>query len=253
MGRAVLQAVMDADDMVLVGGVDPAYPDTLLSELASGAPQEAVAENVEEGIKRSEPDVMVDFTAPSALMHNLPTALRMGVACVVGTTGFSESLLANICDLCDQCNTPAVIAPNFSIGANLMMKFAAEAAALMDYAAIVEAHHENKLDAPSGTAMATAQRMREARGEDFEHQTTEHFGLEGVRGGEHGGISVQSIRMAGVVANQMVTLGGPGETLKIEHVTTGRECFMPGVLLAVREVQNVDGLVCGLGDLLMNT
>ena len=208
MGQTVLQAVMDAEDMTLVGGVDPAYPDTLLSELQQGAPDEPVAMDVEEGIKKWEPDVMVDFTAPSALMHNLPAALRNGVACVVGTTGFSDKLIEEMCELCNKCSTPAVVAPNFSIGANLMMKFAAEAAALMDYAAIVEAHHENKLDAPSGTAMATAQRMREARGEDFEHQTTEHFGLDGVRGGEHGGISVQSIRMAGVVANQTVTLGG---------------------------------------------
>jgi 4-hydroxy-tetrahydrodipicolinate reductase len=134
-----------------------------------------------------------------------------------------------------------------------MMKFAAEAAKLMNYAAIIEAHHERKLDAPSGTALATARRMREARGEDFEHQTTQHFTLDGVRGGEHGGITVQSIRMEGVVANQTVVLGGPGETLKIEHVTTGRECFMPGVLLAIREVRNLDGLVMGLDNLLMNT
>jgi len=253
MGRTVMQAVMDAEDMVLVGGVDPAYPDTLLSELQMGAPREAVQMTVEDGIEKCEPDVMVDFTAPSALMHNLPAALQRGVACVVGTTGFSERLLEEVCEMCCQCKTPAVVAPNFSIGANLMMKFAAEAAALMDYAAIIEAHHENKLDAPSGTALATAERMREARGEDFELQKTEHFTLDGVRGGEHGGISVHSIRMAGVVANQAVTLGGPGETLKIEHITTGRECFMPGVLLAVREVRNLDGMVFGLGDLLMKT
>lgn len=253
MGRTVMQAVIEAEDMMLVGGVDPAYPDTLLSELVSGAPRETVAMEVGTGIESCNPDVMVDFTEPAALMHNLPTALRKGVACVVGTTGFSERLLDEICDVCEQCGTPAVIAPNFSIGANLMMKFAAEAAALMDYAAIIEAHHENKVDAPSGTALATAERMRRARGEDFEHQTTEHVGLEGVRGGEHGGISIQSIRMAGVVANQSVMLGGPGETITIEHVTTGRECFMPGVLLAIREVDNLDGLVCGLGDLLMST
>ncbi len=253
MGRTVMEAVSEAKDMALVGGVDPAYPDTLLSELLSGAPREAVAMDVEEGIDRCDPDVMVDFTAPSALMHNLPTALREGVACVVGTTGFSEKLLDEICNVCEQCSTPAVIAPNFSIGANLMMKFAAEAAALMDYASIVEAHHENKVDAPSGTAMATAERMRRERGEDFEIQETQHMGLEQVRGGEHGGVSAHSIRMAGVVANQTVILGGPGETLKIEHVTTGRECFMPGVLLAVREVQKLDGLVCGLGQLLMET
>lgn len=253
MGRTVMQAVIEAPDMVLVGGVDPAYPDTLLSELVAGAPREEIVPAVEAGIERWHPDVMVDFTAPDALMHNLPTALCKGVACVVGTTGVSEEMLRNACELCSQFNTPAVVAPNFSIGANLMMKFAAEAARLMDYAAIVEAHHERKVDAPSGTALATAKRMREARGEDFEHQTTQHFTLDGVRGGEHGGIAVQSIRMAGVVANQTVILGGPGETLTIEHVTTGRECFMPGVLLAIREVRNLDGLIMGLDNLLMNS
>ncbi|NLO06418.1 MAG: 4-hydroxy-tetrahydrodipicolinate reductase [candidate division WS1 bacterium] len=253
MGRTVMSAVMEAGDMTLVGGVDPGFSDTLLCELVAGAPREAVAPDVETGIERFKPDVMVDFTTPTALMHNLPTALTKRVACVVGTTGFSEELLREICALCEQCNTPAVIAPNFSIGANLMMKFAAEASALMDYAAIIEAHHENKLDAPSGTALATVERMRRARGDDFAHQQTQHFALEGVRGGEVGGISVQAIRMAGVVANQTVLLGGPGETLRIEHVTTGRECFMPGVLLAVREVRNLEGLTFGLDELLMNT
>ncbi len=253
MGRTVMQAVTDAPDMVLVGGVDPGYPDTLLSELVAGAPPEEVAPTVEAGIERWRPDVMVDFTAPDALTHNLPTALCKGIACVVGTTGVSEEMLKNACQLCSQFNTPAVVAPNFSLGANLMMKFAAEAGRLMDYAAIIEAHHERKVDAPSGTALATAKRMREARGEDFVHQTTQHFALDGVRGGEHGGVSVQSIRMAGVVANQTVILGGPGETLTIEHVTTGRECFMPGVLLAVREVRNLSGLTLGLEELLMHT
>ncbi|MGC9317067.1 MAG: 4-hydroxy-tetrahydrodipicolinate reductase [Armatimonadota bacterium] len=253
MGRTVIAAVMDAEDMQVVGGVDPAYPETPLSELVSGAPKVHIATTVEDGIEKFDPEVMVDFTQPSALMHNLPTALREGVACVVGTTGFTQRLLDEICELCDQCATPAVIAPNFSIGANLMMEFAADASPLMDYAAIIEAHHENKLDAPSGTAMATAERMRERRGEDFKQQQTEHFGLGGVRGGEHGGVSIHSIRMAGVVANQTVILGGLGETLRIEHVTTGRECFMPGVLLAIREVRHLDGLVCGLEELLMNT
>ncbi|MEA3402813.1 MAG: 4-hydroxy-tetrahydrodipicolinate reductase [Armatimonadota bacterium] len=253
MGRTVVAAVMDAGDMVVVGGVDPAYPETPLSELVSGAPGAQIATTVEEGIAKFDPEVMVDFTQPSALMHNIPTALHESVACVVGTTGFTQHLLDEMCELCEQCGTPAVIAPNFSIGANLMMKFAAEAAPLMDYAAIMEAHHENKLDAPSGTAMATAERMRETRGEDFEFQQTEHFGLGGVRGGEHGGVSIHSIRMSGVVANQTVILGGPGETLRIEHVTTGRECFMPGVLLAIREVRDLDGLVCGLEELLVST
>ena len=239
--------------MFVVGGVDPGYPEECLTSLVAAAPEEPLAGDVAEGIERWSPDVMVDFTEPKALMSNLPAALNAGVACVVGTTGFSDEIIAELQDICGQCSTPAVVAPNFSIGANLMMKFAEEAALLMDYAAVIEAHHEDKLDAPSGTAQATAERMREARGEDFDSPATEHFGLEGVRGGDLGGISVHSIRMAGVVANQAVVLGSTGETLRIEHVTTGRECFMPGVLLAIREVRNLDGLVYGLEELLMNT
>ncbi len=253
MGRAVVQAVTGADDMEVVGGVDPGYCDTALSELVAGAPDEPIVGEVTEGLARWQPDVMVDFTQPCALMHNIPAALQAGVACVVGTTGFTQSLIDQVRELCERNSTPAVIAPNFSIGANLMMTFAAQAAALMDYATIIESHHENKLDAPSGTAMATAQRMRDARGEDFAQQVTEHFGLDGVRGGSLGGISIHAVRMAGVIANQRVVFGGPGETLTIEHVTTGRECFMPGVLLAIREVRGLDGLVYGLEQLLLNT
>lgn len=253
MGRTVIGAVVEAPGLVLAGGVDPAYQDSTLADLVRGAPDEPLVAEVAEGIERWAPDVMVDFTQPAALMVNLPTALRAGVACVVGTTGFSEESIAELRSICEEADTPAVVAPNFSIGANLMMKFAAEAATLMDYASIIEAHHENKLDAPSGTAHATAERMREARGEDFEAQQTEHFSLEGVRGGEYGGISVHSIRMPGVVANQSVVLGGPGEILRIEHITTGRECFMPGVVLAIREVRNLTGLVYGLEQLLIST
>jgi len=253
MGRTVVQAVTCADGMAVVGGVDPNYCDVTLCELVAGAPDVRIVADVAEGIERWQPDVMVDFTQPTALMHNIPAALHASVACVVGTTGFTPELIEELRALCERCTTPAVIAPNFSIGANLMMAFAAQAAALMDYAAIIESHHENKVDAPSGTAMATAQRMREARDEDFTEQTTEHFALEGVRGGSLGGISVHAIRMAGVVANQRVVFGGPGETLSIEHITTGRECFMPGVLLAIREVRELEGLVYGLEQLLLHT
>jgi len=253
MGRTVMEAILGAEDMELVGGADPAYPGAVLRDLVPFAPEIEIVETVIEGIEGTQPDVMVDFSRPGAVMGNMRAAIAARVPCVVGTTGFSDDDLDEIAALCERHDTPAVIAPNFSIGANLMMKFAAEAASLMDYAAIIESHHENKLDAPSGTAVATARRMRDARGEDFEAQVTEHFGLDGVRGGTVGGISVHAIRMAGVVANQRVVLGGPGETLSIEHITTGRECFMPGVLLAIREVRGLDGLVHGLEQLLENT
>lgn len=253
MGRTVIEAVIAAPDMELVGGADPAHAGATLATLVPGAPEIAVSETVAQAIEAARPEVMVDFTRPAAVMDNLRVALSSRVACVVGTTGFSHGDLDEVASMCREYETPAVIAPNFSIGANLMMKFAAEAAALMDYAAIIESHHENKLDAPSGTAMATAERMAQARGEQFVLPPTEHVALEGVRGGTVEGISMHSIRMAGVVANQRVVLGGPGETLTIEHITTGRECFMPGVLLAIREVRELEGLVYGLEELLIST
>lgn len=250
MGRTVMAAVIEAEDMSLVGGADPGAGEALLSALAEGATDRPVAADLADELAEVQPDVMVDFTTPQAVMGNLCAALAARVACVVGTTGFGDDDLEQVRELCQEHDTPAIIAPNFSIGANLMMKFAEEAAGAMHYAEIIERHHERKRDAPSGTAMMTAERMAAARGRAFEHIATEHFALEGVRAGQHEGIGIHSVRMPGVVANQEVFFGGPGETLKIEHVTTGRECFMPGVLLAIRRVRELDGLVYGLDALL---
>lgn len=250
MGRTVIEAVMGADDMTLVGGVDPGYAGQLLSDLVPGAPQVPVADSVQVGIDAWAPEVLVDFTRPEVVMENLRVALAAGVACVVGTTGFTAEALDEVRHLCRQHGTPALIAPNFSIGANLMMKFAEQAARVMDYATVIERHHENKVDAPSGTAKMTVERMIAARGREFKNPNTSHFALEGVRGGDEGGVQVFSVRMQGVVANQEVVFGGLGETLKIEHVTVGRDCYMPGVLLAVRRVRQLHGLTYGLQALL---
>ncbi len=250
MGRTVVEAVLGADGLELVGGVDPAYPGTPLCDLVPGAPDAPVSETVLEGIEACGPEVMVDFTRPEVVMGNMRAALHAKVACVVGTTGFSDNALEEVRAMCEKHETSALIAPNFSIGANLLMKFAEEASRALDYATVIERHHENKIDAPSGTAMMTVERMAAARGKDFENPHTTHFGMEGVRGGDHAGIQVFSVRSMGVVANQEVVLGGLGETLKIEHVTSGRDSFMPGVIMAVRRVRDFDGLVYGLQTLL---
>jgi len=250
MGRTVMAAAVEAEGLALVGGVDPGSAGTPLCDLAQGAPERAVSADLAQELAAVQPDVMVDFTAPEAVMDNIRTALEAQVACVVGTTGFSEDGLEEVQRLCQQHETSAIIAPNFSIGANLMMKFAEQAASVMHYAEIIERHHQNKRDAPSGTAMMSAERMAAARGRAFEQVVAEHLSLDDVRGGEVEGIRIHSVRMPGVVANQEVFFGGPGETLKIEHVTTGRECFMPGVLLAIRRVRELPGLVYGLGPLL---
>lgn len=205
MGQTVCRAVEAADDMELVGRADP--------ELGTG-----VAEAI------TGADVLVDFSVPDSALENARLAAEAGVDVVIGTTGFDTAQLDSI----DGANVFA--APNFAIGAVLMMRFAEEAASHFPSAEIVELHHENKLDAPSGTAALTADRM--ARG----------------LGGEP---PIHSVRLPGVVASQEVILGGPGETLTIRHDTVDRECFMPGVLLAVRRVGTLESSpVIGLENLL---
>lgn len=251
MGQLVAQTVSKAPDLLLVAGVDPAGAGADLGQKALGRRSGMTIESsVTAAISRAAPHVMVDFTAPDAVFANVGQALSRGVACVVGTTGLSDENLAEIGRLCDQHDTPAIVAPNFSIGACLMMRFAEEAASRYDYAQVMEMHHPGKKDAPSGTALMTARRMAEARGADMRWPQPEHFGLEGVLGGQMAGIGIHAARMDGVVADQRVLFGGPGETLSIEHRTTSRECFMPGVLLAIRRVRGEKGLIIGLAKLL---
>lgn len=251
MGKLVAEAVRAAPDMLLVAGVDPAGAGADLAETLGGRRSGMTIDGeLASAIARSQPQVMVDFTAPSVVLDNLREAICRRVACVVGTTGLDTQGLEEVAALCEQYNTPALIAPNFSLGAVLMMRFACEAASRYEYAQVIEMHHPGKKDAPSGTAMLTARRISEAKGEPMEFPKPEHISLSGVMGGELGGVGVHAIRMEGFVADQRVIFGGPGETLTIEHRTTGRECFIPGVLLAVRRVKGCRGLIVGLEELL---
>ncbi len=250
MGRFVANAVSAAADMELVGAVDPAGVGHAVAEIL-GAPSDlSISGHLAGTLEETRPDVMVDFTLPAVVMDNLEAALTRQVACVVGTTGMSPTDLQVVAAMCRKTATPCVIAPNFSIGANLMMRFAAEAAKSFDYAEIIERHHEKKIDSPSGTALRTAELMAAARDEPFEAPVTEVDKAVGSRGGTVGGIPVHALRMPGYVADQDVILGGLGERLVISHVTISRECFMPGVLLAVRRVRELTGLTHGLEHLL---
>ncbi len=251
MGKYVVGGVLEEADMKLVGAVDPAGRGQPLSEIVPGGPEDIVCSgHLAAALEESQPQIMIDFTTPDVVMDNIQAALNAGVACVVGTTGLSPVDLQVVQRMCAKTDTPCLIAPNFSIGANLMMKFAAEAATNFDYSEIVERHHEKKADAPSGTALITAEKMAEASQRPMREVPTAHEELTGVRGGETAGIHVHSVRMPGYVANQEVVFGDIGEVLKIEHITTGRECFIPGVLLAVRRVLDLQGLVYGLDTIL---
>ena len=198
-------------------------------------------------------DVVVDFTKPDVVMDHLRWCIGRGVHCVVGTTGFDDARLDEVrAALSDAPKVGVIVAPNFSVGAVLMMRFAAAAAPFYESVEIVEMHHPDKVDAPSGTSRRTAELIAEARrGADLDPiPDATSTGLAGARGAEVEGIHVHSVRARGLVAHQEVLLGGPGETLTIRHDSMDRASFTPGVLLAVRAVADRPGLTVGLEDLL---
>jgi 4-hydroxy-tetrahydrodipicolinate reductase len=246
MGGTVVEAVQKEPGLQLVGAVD------LPERAGQNVHGVAVRGDLATALADTQPRVMVDFTQPGAAMQNVRLAMPRGVAPVVGTTGFSDADLEECRALAEKHQVPIFIAPNFSIGAVLLMQFAAEASKHFAFAEIIELHHENKIDAPSGTALRTAHLMREARGEAFARPPVqeEDIRLEGVRGGNSENIRIHSVRLPGLVAHQEVILGGPGQTLTLRHDQPDRKAFMPGVLLAVKQVWSLTGLVVGLERLL---
>jgi len=249
MGRELVRAAAAADDVSLVGAVDRARVGEDAGRVAGLEPNSVIiTDSLSDAIAASSPDVVVDFTLPSAVMGNVRTALRAGVACVVGTTGLTEEDCSEIERLCEERKRPVFVAPNFAIGAVLMMQFAAQAARHMDAAEIVELHHAGKADAPSGTALRTAHLMTSAAGSRLAGQRPSDGRPS--RGQAEGAVHIHSVRLPGFVAHQEVIFGGSGETLTIRHDSTSRESFMPGVLLAVRKVRGLRGLVIGLENIL---
>jgi 4-hydroxy-tetrahydrodipicolinate reductase len=249
MGTEVLAGVHRAEGLTAVGVLEKfareseaALPDGG-GTIPLGAEPEAMFATV-------RPDVVIDFTFHEWTARVAPAALRAGVRPVIGTTGLSDAFVSELGDLSRQCGVGAFIAPNFAIGAVLMMHFAAIAGRYFDVAEIIELHHDKKIDAPSGTALATARDMVTARGRPFEHPETEKYTIPGPRGGIEGGVTLHSVRLPGLVAHQEVLLGGLGQILTLRHDSTSRESFIPGVLLATREVMNRSELVVGLDRLM---
>jgi len=241
MGREVVKAVLGAEDMLLCGLCDVApspLPDTDLPVEAS----------LSDMLEKTRPDVLVDFTTPKAVMDNIRTTFARKVRPVIGTTGITPENLEEIRELSRSEGIGALIAPNFAIGAVLMMKFAAEAAKHMPAVEIIELHHDKKLDAPSGTAIKTAEMISVVH--------TPHSALRTphsespARGGEFSGIRIHSVRLPGLVAHQEVIFGGLGQTLTIRHDSMDRQSFMPGVLLAIRHVVKDNGVIYGLEKIL---
>jgi 4-hydroxy-tetrahydrodipicolinate reductase len=202
-----------------------------------------------DGLSRSDAQVAVDLTHPDAVMANLEHCVTNGIHAVVGTTGWTDERLATVRGWLDASpHTGVLIAPNFGIGAVLTMRFAQQAARFFESAEVVELHHPNKADAPSGTAVRTAQLIGSAREEAGlpEQPDATSTALDGARGADVDGVHVHSVRLRGLVAHQEVLFGGEGETLTIRHDSLHRSSFMPGVLLGVRRVGSTPGLTYGL-------
>jgi len=249
MGQEVLGALCQDPELDAVGAVDLKADGDFLW-LPNGSGEIPFSAEVEDIIGKCQPDVMVDFALADATMPAARLAAKQGVNLVIGTTGLSASDIGEIERLCLESDVGAVVAPNFSLGAVLMIHMAKLAARYFDYAEVIERHHEGKADAPSGTAIATARAMIEARGEPFRYPELKSETLGGTRGGQIEGISVHSVRLPGLLAHQEVILGALGQTLTIRHDSITRESFMPGVVMAIKRVVRVKGLVYGLDALL---
>ena len=246
MGGEVVRAVTSADGMRVVAAVDPSAAGRSIDD-GSGATV-TVSGDLAAAIAATRPQVMVDFTHPTAVEGNVRTALAAGVDCVVGTTGVPmPSLEALAAENPGPC---LFMAPNFAIGAVLLMRFAGEAARYMPHVEIIELHHDRKADAPSGTALRTAAIIADSRSEVPASPGRESEIVDGARGALVDGVSVHSVRLPGLVAHQEVIFGGVGQTLTLRHDSIDRTSFMPGVVLAVRQVGGRSGLVVGLDALM---
>jgi 4-hydroxy-tetrahydrodipicolinate reductase len=250
MGRLVSKAVAEDAELALVAGINPSFHGERLGQMI-GHPEIDVRISEElDTLLQAEAEVAVDFTQLDAVMDNIRWAIEHAMHIVVGTTGLGPAELAEVeGELADEGNeSNVIVAPNFAIGAVLLQRFAAQAAKFFPAAEIIELHHEGKADAPSGTALATAERMAKSRGEEWLGPTGES--VPGVRGGEVGGFRIHSVRLPGLVAHQEVIFGGEGQTLTIRHDSPQRVSFMPGVLLAIKSVIGRPGLTVGLEPLL---
>lgn len=252
MGREVLKAVWRAEDMALVGAVDiRGEKQDIGSLLGFGDTGIFFISDLEQVLQEVKPDVMVDFTTPTVVLGNIKTALKNKVCPVVGTTGINKEDITEINEIARREKLGCIIAPNFALGALLMIHFAAQAAKYFPQVEIIEMHHNQKIDVPSGTALKTAEVIQEQKN-SFEPELNPAIEkLPGSRGGLFNkNIRIHSIRLPGLVAHQEVIFGGAGQILTIRHDSFSRESFMPGILIAIRQVIHVKGVLYGLENII---
>ncbi len=249
MGQEVLAALCREPELRPIGVLERfATTDSIALPDGSGTvPMRAEPETL---FQLCTPQVLIDFTNAAWTEEIVPLAVDAGIRPVIGTTGLSLGFVDALAVRCADRQVGGLVTANFALGAVILIHLAKIAAPFFDYAEIIEMHHENKLDAPSGTALQTIRAMREGRGRPFELPRTERETLPGTRGGSDEGVTVHSVRMPGMVAHQEVIFGGLGQTLTIRHDSISRESFMPGVLLAVRAVMERHTLARGLDELI---
>jgi len=250
MGQEVVRTIAKNDDLELVGAVDIInIGDDINSLLGLEASVVEINDDLAQTLDSKPVDVVVDFTNPQIVMDNIKVAIEKEVDIVVGATGITEVDLVKIKEWNHKSASKVVIVPNFAIGAILMMQFAKKAAKFMNNVEIIELHHDKKLDAPSGTAIKTAELINQNLS-NKEKKVDEIEKIKGARGGEKEGVNIHSVRLPGLVAHQEVLFGGVGQTLSIRHDSINRESFMPGVELAIRSLDEIEGVVYGLENLI---
>lgn len=251
MGKEAVYLTGRTDNFELVGVLDHKYEGQRLNELEGFTGYDVpIYTDIETCLKTEEPDVLIDLTTPEYGMYHAKTALNYGVRPVVGTTGFTDQDLAELEALCEDVDRGCIIAPNFALGAVLMMKFSKMAAKYFENVEIIELHHDQKLDAPSGTALKTAQLIGEVREPKKQGHANEKETIAGARGADYEGMRIHSVRLPGLIAHQQVLFGADGESLTLKHDSYNRTSFMSGVKFAVEEVLKANVLIYGLENIM---
>ncbi len=243
MGREAVKMVQETDGFELISVIDHKPEKVELRNVP-------IHTSIEECFQSNTPDVLIDLTVPEFGYKHTKTSIEHGVRPVVGTTGFTTDQLQELKELCEEKQIGAIIAPNFAVGAILMMKFSKMAAKYFPDVEIIELHHDQKLDAPSGTAIKTAEMIKEVRETKTQGHPDEKETLPGARGGDYDGMRIHSIRLPGLIAHQQVLFGADGQTLTIKHDSMNRASFMSGVKLSVETVLQLNTLVYGLENII---
>jgi 4-hydroxy-tetrahydrodipicolinate reductase len=252
MGSEVVRAVCAESDLILVAAVDPRGEGQDAAAFA-GLPASGVVirPNLIDALAETRPDVAIDFTEPDAAFANALAVVAAGSRPVIGTTGIPSDGIRQLAQAITETGLSGLVAPNFAIGAVLLMKFAAAAAKYLPHCEIIELHHDGKKDAPSGTALYTARLIAAAKRTGAPVAAVqEQILIPGARGCISDGVPIHSVRLPGYVASQEVIFGGPGQTLSLRHDTIDRKCFMPGIVMATRRIVDLQGFYLGLESIL---